>query len=428
MLDRTQAPDFSPITHINFLHTQKQSLDNQVPIYTLRAGQQALVRIEWIFEAGNYYNQKEGQSFFSNRMLLEGTKQKAASQINAAIDLYGAFVDIQNHFDLSEVILYCPTRFVEQVLPIIAEVIFEPIFPEEELQQLKRKQQQDLQVNLQKTAFLAGRAFRKAIFGENNPYGKSIEPASIEAIERNDVISFYEKHIHHRSMEILVSGNFDKQAIEVINKYFGQFVPKSNVNAPSYFSIDTHIGSFFVEKPESLQNSIRVGKLMMKKTDESFYKLIVANTILGGYFGSRLMQNIREEKGYTYGIYSSLQSFRKASFVAIGTDVKAEFTPNTLQEIYKEIEILQNEKVGEKELQKVKNYLIGSLAASVTTPFAQMDLFKEIHLHGLGYEFYENYIEKINEVTAEDIIEMMQKHYQRNNLVEVVAGSQITES
>ena len=423
MLDRSQVPDFSPITHINFLHTQKQLLDNQISLYTLRAGQQALVRIEWVFEAGNYYNQKEGQAFFTSRMLLEGTKDKTAAQINAAIDQYGAFVDVQNHFDLTEVILYSPTRFVEKVLPIIAEIITQPIFPEQELSQFKRKQSQDLQVNLQKTAFLAGRAFRKAVFGEDNPYGKSMEIEGIEAIDRNDLLSFYEKYIYQSPIEILVSGNFDEQTLQAINHYFGQFVPIEKNKPKNGFSTQTQTGSFFVEKSESLQNSIRIGKLMMKKTDKDFYRLIVANTIFGGYFGSRLMQNIREEKGYTYGIYSSLQSFRKATFVAIGTDVNAEVTQNTLQEVYKEIDILQNEKVREDELQKVKNYLIGSLAANVTTPFAQMDLFKEIHLHHLGYGFYENYIDRINAVSAEDVLDIMQKYYQKSDLVEVIAGS-----
>ena len=423
MLDRTKAPDFSPITHINFLHTKKQFLDNQIPVYTLRAGEQALLRIEWIFEAGNYYNQKEGQAFFTSKMLLEGTKNKTSTQINAAIDQYGAFVDVQSHFDLAELILYCPTRFVRQVLPIIAEIIFEPVFPEEELKQLKRKQGQDLQINLQKTAFLAGRAFRKAVFGEENPYGRSIEIQGIEAIDREDLLSFYENHIHQNPIEILVSGNFDEQCLETIKQYFGNFEPIRKQKAKNDFVTYSQAGSFFVEKPDSLQNSIRIGKLMIEKKDEHFYELLVSNTILGGYFGSRLMRNIREEKGYTYGIYSSLQSFRRATFMAIGTDVNAGFTQSTLQEIYKEIEILQNEKVGEAELQKVKNYLIGSLAASVTTPFAQMDLFKEIHLHRLGYGFYENYIESINAVTAEDVLRIMQEYYQKDALVEIVAGS-----
>lgn len=423
MLDRTQAPAFSPIRHINFLHAQKQSLDNGVSLYTLRAGEQALVRIEWIFEAGNYYDQKIGQAFFTNRMLLEGTKNKNAAQINATIDQYGAFIDAQSYSDLSEIALYCPTRFVEKVLPVIAEIIFEPAFAEAELQQLKRKQQQELQINLQKTAFLASRAFRKAVFGENNPYGKSMDMEAIANLDRQDLLNFYETYIYQSPVEILVSGRFDEQTLQAINQYFGQFIPTNKPKAESNFSTHTQAGSVFVEKPRSLQNSIRVGKLMMKKTDKDFYRLIVANTVLGGYFGSRLMQNIREDKGYTYGIYSSLQSLRKATFMAIGTDVNAEFTQQTLQEIYKEIEILQNEKVSETELQKVKNYLIGSLAASVTTPFAQMDLFKDIHLHRLGYEFYENYIDKINAVSADDVLEIMQKHYQKNDLVEVVAGS-----
>jgi predicted Zn-dependent peptidase len=426
MLDRTQAPEFHKIREINILKVEKILLNNQIPVYTLQAGKQALVRIEWLLEAGNYYNQINGQAFFALKMLQEGTRQKTSNQINAIIDQYGAFLEMNSHFDQAEIILYCPTRFVGEVVPLIAEMLFDSVFPETELEILKRTQSQELQINFQKTTYLAGRAFRKALFGEHHPYGKSMEISDIEHIQSEVLKDFYQKHIQNAFLEILVSGCFDNQTIETLQKYFGSYQPirKAIPEISTDFVSNTH--KIFLEKVGSLQNTIRVGKRIINKHHPDYFKLAVANTILGGYFGSRLMQNIREEKGYTYGIFSNLQSLRMASFVGIGTDVKAEFTEATLKEIYKEIHLLQQEKVSAEELERVKNYMAGSFASGITTPFSLMDLFKEIHLHQVGYEFYDGYLDKIEAVTPEDVQRMIQEHYQQQDLLEIVAGTKIS--
>ncbi|KOY85654.1 hypothetical protein AD998_05360 [bacterium 336/3] len=422
MLDRTQAPEFHKIKEINIIRTNKTTLSNQNTIYTLPLGEQELVRIEWLLEAGNFYNRLNGQAFFTLKMLQEGTKNRNSNQISADIDQYGAFLEISNHFDQAEVILYCPTRFVSEVVPMIAEMLFEPTFPESELEILKRRQSQELQINFQKTTYLAGRAFRKALFGDKHPYGKSLEIEEIEQININVLQEFYSNYIQNASLEILVSGYFDDSVLKVLDTYFGKYTPKT-IQKPSFEISPIRSETIFVEKAGSLQNTIRVGKHIINKHNLDYFKLAVMNTILGGYFGSRLMQNIREEKGYTYGIFSSLQNLRNASFVGIGTDVKAEFSQNTLTEIYKEIEILQNEKVSLEELERVKNYMAGSFASGITTAFSQMDLFKEIHLHQISYSFYEKYLETIEAVTPEHILEMAQKHYQKQDLMEIVAGS-----
>jgi len=423
MLDRTQAPEFHKIKEINILRVSKSLLSNQTPVYTLRAGEQELVRIEWLLEAGNFYNQLNGQAFFTLKMLQEGTKNRNSNQISADIDQYGAFLEINNHFDQAEIILYCPTRFVSELVPIIAEMLFEPTFPESELDIMKRKQAQELQINFQKTNYLAGRAFRKALFGEKHPYGKSLEITEIEQINIAVLEEFYTNYIQNSSLEILVSGYFDDSVLKVLDTHFGKYAPKTTTKPLFSVSIPLRSEAVFVEKAGSLQNTIRVGKHIINKHNPDYFKLALTNTILGGYFGSRLMQNIREEKGYTYGIFSSLQNLREVSFVGIGTDVKAEFSQNTLTEIYKEIEILQNEKVNQEELERVKNYMAGSFASGITTAFSQMDLFKEIHLHKLGYEFYEEYLERIEAINSDDILQMVQTHYQKQDLVEIVAGS-----
>lgn len=423
MLDRTQAPEFHKIKEINIIRTNKATLSNQNTVYTLPLGEQELVRIEWLLEAGNFYNKLNGQAFFTLKMLQEGTKTRNSNQISADIDQYGAFLEVNNHFDQAEIILYCPTRYVSEVIPIVAEMLFEPTFPESELEILKRRQSQELQINFQKTTYLAGRAFRKALFGDKHPYGKSLEIEEIEQINTQVLREFYSNYIQNSVLEILVSGYFDDSVLKTLDTYFGKYTPKTTQKPSFEMIVPTHSESIFVEKTGSLQNTIRVGKHIINKHHPDYFKLAVTNTILGGYFGSRLMQNIREEKGYTYGIFSSLQNLRNASFIGIGTDVKAEFSQNTLTEIYKEIEILQNEKVSYEELERVKNYMAGSFASGITTAFSQMDLFKEIHLHQIGYGFYENYLKTIEAITPEHILEMAQTHYQKQDLIEIVAGS-----
>ena len=150
--------------------------------------------------------------------------------------------------------------------------------------------------------------------------------------------------------------------------------------------------------------------------------MIVATEILGGYFGSRLMRNIREEKGFTYGISSSIVPMRQAGYWAIGTDVKKEFAQATLDEIQKEIHRLQTELVPENELETVKNYLAGEFAGSLNTPFEIADRVRLMVLEGLDVEFYSNYIQRLRVVTAEDIQRMANQYWQWEDLQQVIVG------
>jgi predicted Zn-dependent peptidase len=150
--------------------------------------------------------------------------------------------------------------------------------------------------------------------------------------------------------------------------------------------------------------------------------MLVLNEVFGGYFGSRLMKNIREEKGFTYGISSNLVTLRHEGYLVIGTDVKKEFTGLTLDEVYKEMEILRNGPVGEEELQTVKNYMIGSFAGSLNSPFAIADNFKSIYFEGLTYDFFEHYIENILHTSAGDLVYLANTYLQPDSLLEVVVG------
>ena len=211
--------------------------------------------------------------------------------------------------------------------------------------------------------------------------------------------------------------------MEVIENYIGGLEIKERPSEP--ISIVKCIDDFniqLINKEESLQSGIRIGKLLIPKTHKDFPKLFLLNTILGGYFGSRLMTNIREDKGYTYGIGSGLSSNKKESTFFISTEVGSDYTKATVTEIEKEIEKLQKQLVSEKELDLVKNYLFGSFMRNFDGAFEAIDRFKAINELGMDYNYYEFLFSEIKTANSESIRETAKKYFNFDNMVKVVAG------
>ncbi|WP_238807334.1 M16 family metallopeptidase [Emticicia aquatica] len=423
ILDRTIAPPSRKVEHVNIPKAEKVLLDNQIPLYSIKAGEQAVMRLELIFDAGSRFDTLSGESLFVSKMLTEGTKNHKAAEISEYFDQFGAFIEINQSFERLALTVHGMTKHLPKLLPMLQEVISESIFPEEELLVQKNIASQTLKVNLEKTAFVASQAFREQIFGANHPYGKSINQSAIENITQAAVIDFYEKQIKNKRFTIFLSGNFGENEIKALNESFGQMLVFDHEKQLEAFTISSEIGeNLLVERPENLQSSIRLGRKLFNRSHPDFFKFIVANTIFGGYFGSRLMKNIREDKGFTYGISSSLIPQKESGYLVMGTDVKKEFTQQTLDEIFKEIKILQTEAVPENELETAKNYMIGSFVGSLNTPFEVADRQKIVILENLPSDFYQNYIQKVSAVSAADVMEIANKYFNPTELCEVVVG------
>ncbi|MBO9641404.1 MAG: insulinase family protein, partial [Siphonobacter aquaeclarae] len=222
---------------------------------------------------------------------------------------------------------------------------------------------------------------------------------------------------------LFVAGLVDETEVSLLNRYFGQSALSPAPDRRSY--ADPHLGdlqSILLRVEDKMQSSIRVGKRMVNRLHPDYYPVLVTNEILGGYFGSRLMKNIREDKGYTYGIYSQINHFSHASQLVIGTDVNKEVTRQTLDEIRKEILRLQTEPVPAEELQTAKNYMTGQFVGSLNTPFEIADRHKVRILNQLPDDYSLRFIERIQAVTAEQVLEAAQAWFQWETLVEVVAG------
>ena len=423
ILDRTEAPAYKIINTINLPEPQSHLLDNGIPLHVINIGEQPVVRFECIFESGNWHEQHTGASFFAIKMLPEGTKSFTSSEISEAFDNIGAFIDMTHSSDRSGIVVYCLSRFLPEVLTLIQELLEEPKFPEKELDELRNITLQNLRVNKEKTAYLATTEFRRQLFGVDHPYGQSQEEKNIQGLLLTDIREHFEGHLKHGKRTIILAGQITDSDVKLVNEYFGQKEYQSTA-AEILHTVDTNYEGkeVLVEKSDSVQSTIRIGRRLFTRQHPDYFKMLVTNEILGGYFGSRLMKNIREEKGLTYGISSHMVTLGREGYFMIGTDVKKEFTQQTIDEIKKEIYRLQTELLDDTELQTVKNFMAGEFAGSLNTAFEVADRQKILLLDKLPSDFFSRYIEQIHATTAEDIQLMASTYLRPEEMVEVVVG------
>ncbi len=423
ILDRTIAPEQKSFHTIAIPKLDIVTLANGCPLHIINTATQPVVRFEIYFNAGNKFEIKTGQSFFTTKMLGEGTSKYGSTSIAEKFAVIGYFFELSQGAERSVITLNGLTKHLRKALEIVCELIADSIFPEKEIENLKTISKQQLAVNLEKTSYLASKAFKETVFGPNHYAGKSMSKTDIENIEQSDLMSFYANFFKNKAFKLFVSGQITYKEIEIIESLFGGFLVEETPQIDeSKIDFNYYGKQIIIEKEGTLQSSIRIGSHSIDRHHSDYFPLKVCNTIFGGYFGSRLMKNIREDKGYTYGISSSHLPIPKHGYLLIGTDVKREFTQKTIDEIYKEIEILQKELVGDEELEVVKNFIIGDFAGSLNTPFDIAEKHKMIIYEGLGLDFFDKFVNEISKITSLNVQEMANKYFLKDKMIEIVVG------
>jgi len=423
-LNRKEAPGFKTIDKIEIQHAEHHRLDNGISVYTVNSGSQELTKIEFIFKAGMYYQDQTLVASAANNLLETGTKSYTANQISDGIDFYGSFFECAVDQDYATLALFSLNKYLDESLHFVEEIIKYPTFPKDEFEiYLSNKKQKHL-VNSQKVNVLARRRFTELLFGEDHPYGLDVKTEDFDRLTLDQVKAFYTSHYHSSNCTIVASGKLPENLLEILNRFVGQTTwgelqpVEKALLAPKTSSQRQH----FIEKADAIQSAVRVGRILFNKKDPDYFKFQVLNTILGGYFGSRLMANIREDKGYTYGIGSGLSSLVNSGYFFISTEVGADVTNNTLEEIYKEIKLLREEPVDAEELETVRNYVLGQFLRSVDGPYALADKFKAIWEFGLDYDYFDRYFEAVKTVTPQELMQLANTYLQEKDLVELVVG------
>jgi len=419
MPDRSVAPEFVPPKKFKLPNPDRIEFNTGARFFFLNAGDQPIIKLEFICRAGSWFETAPGIAFFTGKMLLEGTRSFNSREIAQKLDHYGAFIDISPGFDYLSISIHIPTRHFEKVGHIILELLLDPAFPDHELDLMKQIQIQQLKINEQKNKFLASRLFRSYLYGKY-PYGHIMSEEVINNITSENIINHFETYVKGK-FDIFMTGNFEFTFQERILKFFGEHSVMHHPFDKKTALINDPF-EHYIERKDSLQSSVYMGKRSINRDDLNYGKVLLLNEAFGGYFGSRLMQNIREEKGLTYSIYSHLVSLKNSAYFVISSDVKKEKKDLVVNEINNEIEKLKSVGIDHEELVQVKNYLKGSILNTLTTPFALTEKLKNIYYYDLNEDFYENLFDEIDQTSSNELLSLANEVLFNEPLSTVIVG------
>ena len=420
-----QRPEIKELSNIEIFKPQSTRLDNGVDLKSIGIGDQPVSRLDIIFEGGRCDGRNQTVSEMLSAILREGTISLNAQEIAEALDYHGAWLGCAASSHNATLSLYSLNRNFEKVVPILADIVMNPSFPEQELSNLKSLAANRLRINRQKVAFLAMETFAQRHFGNGSNLGKSVTEESIDSITASELSKFHKQWFAPQNMSVILSGKVERQMLNVVNECFGKapvsgLPQQSATDSPSIkFKPDTVV----VDKPDALQSAVRMGMPTVLRSDADYIPLRILITALGGYFGSRLMTNIREDKGYTYGISASLLGYRNNSFISISCQCDTSHTWQVAKEIKTEIEKLQNDTIPDDELRRLKSFMISDLARTLDTPFSIADYYASLHNNHISTDYFERQLATINSISASSLLDIAQRRLSSAEMLTVVAGN-----
>jgi len=417
-LNRSESPCVTLESEINFLQPDRYATAHGIPVFIMRNTTSEAVKIDLMFDAGSNYDDKTVAGL-TTELLLAGTSNKSMAEINDMIDDFGGYFNSSVSADHAYLSIYGLNECTVPLVQLIEETIFNAVFPVEELERMKAERKDKLKVSLEKVSTLAQRQFQASLFA-GTLYGRLNQPEDFEKITRKQLVHFFEKNFKCGLRKINWVGNPSEAEISSVLKVFERW--RNEVPMQGLAEFKTSREKITLEKKDAVQTGIRIGKLLFDRSHPDYHKMTVVNTILGEYFGSRLMSNIREDKGYTYGIGSYLGENQSSGYFVIATEVGKEFLEDTLVQINLELERMRNELVPKEELNLVRNYLLGQFLRGADGPFAMMELFSVAETKGLDFSFYQKALKTLLEITPEEIQLTAFKHLNSEEMLVITAG------
>jgi zinc protease len=421
-LERKKAPPIVDAVNFNLQLKQadKYKLKNGIEVYAINAGAEEVLSIEWVFYAGNWQEDKNLVAASTNFLLRNGTSRRSAFQINEHFEYYGSYLNRACYNETATITLHCLNKHISELLPVVKELIIDSVLPQDELEIYKQNMQQRLKVNLKKSDFVANRLIDVYLFGKDHPYGKFSSLEDFDAVNREELFDFYEKYYRNGKLILFVAGKLPADLDQLLDTHFGD-LPNQEIALKALAPVSSPEKKYRVTNDASgVQGSIRIARPFPNRHHPDFLKVQVLNSLFGGFFGSRLMSNIREDKGYTYGIHSYLQNHIHDSAWMISTEAGKDVCEATIAEVYKEMQLLREEPIDDEELLLVRNYMMGGILGDLDGPFHIIARWKNIILNNLTEQYFYDSIQTIKSITKEELRELARKYLNPDEFYELV--------
>ena len=421
-IKRSKAPIIHTPNDVEALAEKITETSGGVKIYSLEISQFDVVRVSFVFRAGTKYQKMPFLAATTLNMLSEGTTTKSNKEISDILDLYGIYFDVSIDRDFSIVTICSLSKFFAEAIDILEDILLNPIFPEKELEVLQDRRKNALKLEREKIDYVALENFSQLIYGKNTPYGACYDENDYANIKPIHLKYFYDNYYLVNNLFVVTSGNVTPNIIERVSSICDSLPRK--VFTPVVCPIaEPDPEMKHIKKDESLQSAIKVGRLMFNKQHKDFVAMQLLITILGGYFGSRLIANLREDKGYTYSVFAGLINMEDGGHLVISTEVAAEFTQNALEEIFYEMDVLKRELVPKSELVMVRNVIVGQVLRILDGPFGIADVTIESVQNHTDNTSVGDMIREINSISAMKLRELAQEYFDIEKMTIVIVGA-----
>lgn len=417
-----QPPIIRPMEKPCLIMPHKAVLSNGVPVYIIKGGTQDVLRIDLLVRGGYSIQERPLQALFTNRMLREGTSDYKAEEISRLLDYYGAWIEMYSLQECNRITLYTLGRYLEPMLDMLESMVKRPLFPSENLETIRANNKAFYHINSRKVDVVAQRHFEKAIWGENHPLGHIVCAEDYDAITEELLRKFHSLYYGSQSMAFFISGNVDDKCVAAIEKRFGD-IWGSNENIDFAVAPPVSVpGASKVKINGVLQSGIRVGRMVMDTSHPDFHRFRFLTVILGGYFGSRLMSNIRERNGYTYHIEAEIDAYGSRNAFMISTETDNEYVEPLLAEVDKELKRLRDEYVPKEELELVRNYTLGELCREYEGVLPKAEVFISLWLSGQPFEAVNDYLDTVCSVSQTELRSLAQEYLSPEQMSQIVVG------
>ncbi len=425
MTDRSKAPSFNIPKQLAFPKPDEYEFKNGLRLSAINSGTADIIRLSVVFNAGSRYQDQTFVASATLNMLSEGTKKYDASKVAELLDFYGASLEVNIDRDFACVSIYTLNKYLKETLEVLEQLIKYPTFPEEELKIYTQKHKERLLFERERIDKQAGELMVSSLYGASHPYGLYGMPEDYDMLNTKQLAQFHHSYYSPHNAFAVISGKLNNDSISLVQEFLGNDSWGNNITPSDTKDFTLHPSiekQLLKEKEDSVQSAIRMGKIMFSRTHPDYNGMTILNTIFGGYFGSRLMKNIREEKGYTYGIYSMLVGMKESGYLTIATETGVEYTSACINEIKKELDRLQNEPIKEEELTLVKNYIVGDLLRSLDGPIALADILIDLKQSKLEYTQVNDFFNEVIAISSEQLQKLAQQYLNVNTFTEAVVG------
>lgn len=425
MLDRSISPKITSFTDLKFDYPGFVTLSNGVKLYVLNSGDQEVNKFEVIYRGGLLEETKPLQSFVLASMLIHGSAEYSSQDVAEILDYNGSQFCATNHDNFTHISLNSLNKNFDTVLPVLKSILYGPSIPEREYNLLGSQIKSAYHTARQRVKYLSQMAGRKLYFGEKHPFSHMICDEDVDNLAIEDIMSFHRKYYKPENCVMVLSGKVDEKEIALIDKYFGQ--DSNHGDLSEFVECERRASTtknIVVDKEGALQSSVYMLQEAIPRNHPDYIKLRILVTALGGYFGSRLMQNIREDKGYTYGINAMLVGRRSGAKIVITSECDTAYTYLLVREVENEIRRIQDKLMSEEELDTVKNNMLSDLAKTLDSPFSMASCVSSNIIFSTGEDYFNRQIAEITKITTKDLQEVANKYLDVSKFYTAIAGDE----